>query len=522
MSNKDLLLAIDNGTQSLKALIFDIEGRLLAKALVPFTPYFSKHPGWAEQDPDVFWKALCRACRELWQQDEVDKDRIAGVAITTQRGTVVNVDENGRPLRPVMLWLDQRKTYGLPPVGGPWGAIFSLAGLTKTVAYLQEETEANWIRTYQPDIWQKTHKYLLLSGYLTYRLVGQFVDSVGCQVGYIPFDYKRQRWAAGWNWKWRVMPFDPFDASLLPELVPPGQILGAITAAAAEATGIPKGLPLVAAAADKACEVIGSGSLEPNIGCLSYGTTATINVTHKKYVEPISLIPPYPSAVPGFYTVEVQVYRGYWMVNWFKQQFGYPELREATKSGLTPEALFDRLVEDIEPGSMGLMLQPYWTPGLKMPGPEAKGAVIGFGDVHTRAHLYRSILEGLAYALREGKERIEKRSRTAITSLRVSGGGSQSHNAMQLTADIFGLPTAKPRLYETSGLGAAINAAVGLELHADYKTAVKTMTHVGEVYEPDRKNHRLYEALYHDVYKKMYKRLKPLYKRIREITGYPK
>jgi sugar (pentulose or hexulose) kinase len=304
--------------------------------------------------------------------------------------------------------------------------------------------------------------------------------------------------------------------------MPPGQVLGTITTQAARETGIPEGLPLVAAAADKACEVIGSGSLASNIGCLSYGTTATINVTHRKYIEPIALLPPYPSAVPGFYTVEVQVYRGYWMVNWFKQQFGHPERQKAANSGLEAEELFDKLVDDIEPGSMGLMLQPYWTPGLKMPGPEAKGAVIGFGDVHTRAHLYRSILEGLAYALREGRERIEKRSRTSINSLRVSGGGSQSRHAMQLTADIFGLPTARPHLYETSGLGAAIDAAVGLGLHPDFNTAVREMTHVGEVYEPDRKNHRMYDALYREVYKKMYKRLKPLYERIREITGYPK
>ena len=519
MTTKDLILAIDNGTQSLKALIFDLEGQLLAKEMVPFTPYFSNQPGWAEQDPEVFWRALCQACQKLWQRKDVDKSRIAGVALTTQRATVVNVDQKGNPLRPAILWLDQRKTYGLPPVGGIWGAIFSVAGLRKTVAYLQEEAEANWIRTYQPEIWEKTHKYLLLSGYLTYRLIGEFVDSVGSQVGYIPFDYKRQRRSASWDWKWRVLPFEP---TLLPELKPPGQILGGITAAASEATGIPEGLPLVAAAADKACEVIGSGSLASHIGCLSYGTTATINVTHKKYIEPIPLLPAFPSAIPGYYAVEVQVYRGYWMVNWFKQEFGHPELQEAAEQGLEPEALFDRLVDDIAPGSMGLMLQPYWTPGLKSPGPEAKGAVIGFGDVHTRAHLYRSILEGLAYALREGKERIERRSGTPITSLRVSGGGSQSHNAMQLTADIFGLPTAKPHLYETSGLGAAIDAAVGLGLHDDFTSAVKTMTHVGEVYEPDHKNQRLYDALYHDVYKKMYKRLKPLYERIREITGYPK
>jgi sugar (pentulose or hexulose) kinase len=210
------------------------------------------------------------------------------------------------------------------------------------------------------------------------------------------------------------------------------------------------------------------------------------------------------------------------MVNWFKEEFGHLEKQAAAEQGLTPEQLFDNLVDEIEPGSMGLMLQPYWTPGLKMPGPEAKGAVIGFGDVHTRAHLYRSILEGLAFALREGKERIERRSRTPITSLRVSGGGSQSRNALQLTADIFGLPTAKPHLYETSGLGAAIDAAVGLGIHKDFQTAVEAMTHIGDVYEPDPKNLKLYDALYREVYKKMYKRLKPLYERIREITGYPK
>jgi sugar (pentulose or hexulose) kinase len=520
MSEKDLLLAIDNGTQSLKALIFDLQGQLLAKELVPFAPYFSEQPAWAEQDPDVFWDALCRACQGLWHQNTEYKERIAGVALTTQRGTVVNVDKSGKPLRPAMVWLDQRKTHGLEPMAGWWGVFFVLAGLKKTVAYLQSEAEANWIATYQPEIWQNTHKYLLLSGYLTYRLVGQFVDSVGCQVGYIPFDYKRQRWSAAWDWKWRLLP--SINVSMMPELKPPGEILGTITTQAAKESGIPEGLPLVAAAADKACEVIGSGSLESNIGCLSYGTTATINVTHKKYIEPIPLIPPYPSAVPGSYTVEVIVYRGYWMVNWFKQQFGYPEREQAANSDLNPEQLFDKLVDDIEPGAMGLVLQPYWTPGLKMPGPEAKGAVIGFGDVHTRAHLYRSILEGLAYALREGKERIEKRSRTKINSLRVSGGGSQSRNAMQLTADIFGLPTAKPHLYETSGLGAAIDGAVGLGLHPDFQTAVREMTHIGEVYEPNRRNQKMYNALYHDVYKKMYKRLKPLYERIREITGYPK
>jgi sugar (pentulose or hexulose) kinase len=239
-------------------------------------------------------------------------------------------------------------------------------------------------------------------------------------------------------------------------------------------------------------------------------------------VEVIPLIPPYPAAVPGAYSLEIQIYRGFWMVSWFKDEFAHREQRIADERGIHPETLFDELVEQVPPGSMGLVLQPYWSPGLKVPGPEAKGAVIGFGDVHTRAHFYRAILEGLAYALREGKERTERRSRIPITALRVSGGGSQSDAAMQLTADIFGLPTARPHLYETSGLGAAIDAAVGLGLHPNFDVAVKEMTCVGRVFEPDHQNREIYEGLYQRVYKGMYKKLKPMYEEIREITGYPR
>ena len=519
MVNKDLLLAIDNGTQSLRALAFDLEGELVAKARIPFSPYFSDRPGWAEQDPEIFWNALCQACQALWHREGVDRRRIAGATVTTQRSTVINLDRQGRPLRPAMLWLDQRKAYNQAPVGGVWGLLFKLLRLEPTIAYFQREAEANWIRSHQPEIWAKTHKYLLVSGYLTYRLTGEFNDSTGCCVGYLPFDYKSKAWARPRDWKWQAL---PMDRDILPDLVAPGQPLGRITGAAAEATGIPAGLPLIAAAADKACEVIGSGSLTPDVGCLSYGTTATINVTSTRYLEAIPLLPAYPSAIPDAYAMEVQIYRGYWMVSWFKDEFGHPEIAQAALEGTEAEALFDRLIQDVPPGSMGLMLQPYWSPGLKLPGPEAKGTVMGFGDVHTRAHLYRSILEGLAYALREGRERIEKKTKTPITELRVSGGGSQSRMAMQITADVFGLPTARPHLYETSGLGAAMDLAVGLGLHRDFQTAVRAMTRVGETFEPDPKTHALYDALYRDVYKKIYPRLKPLYQRIRDITGYPR
>lgn len=209
---KDLILAIDNGTQSVRALLFDLEGTLLAKARVPIDTYSSYAPGISEQDPQVFWQSLCQACQGLWatmeksQTPHLVKERIAGVALTTQRSTVINLDKEGQPLRPAITWMDQRRTEGLPPVGGVWGLAFKLSGMTNTVAYLQAEAEANWIRINQPEIWAQTHKYLLLSGYLTYRLTGKYIDSTGCQPAYIPFDYKNQAWSKRFDWKWQAVP----------------------------------------------------------------------------------------------------------------------------------------------------------------------------------------------------------------------------------------------------------------------------------------------------------------------------
>ncbi len=508
------ILAIDNGTQSVRALIFDLRGNLIAKKRIPIQPYYSKRPGWAEQDPDVFWNGVCQACQELWALDGVDREAIVGVGLTTQRSTVINLDENQEPLRPAIVWLDQRRIEDLEPVGGLWGLLFKLSGMRDTIKYLQAEAEANWIKTHQPDIWAKTDKYVLLSGYLTHKLTGELIDSIGCQVGYLPFDYKNQDWAKPSDWKWDAV---MVESDMLIDLVEPTQLLGYITKEASRATGIPENLPLIATAADKATEVIGAGCLDPHIGCLSYGTTATINTTHKKYVEVIPLIPPYPAAVPGAYSLEVQIYRGFWMVSWFKEEFGQVERREAERRGVEPEVLFDELLQTVPAGAEGLVLQPYWSPGLKIPGPEARGAIIGFGDVHTRAHFYRSIIEGLAYGLLEGAQRTEKRSKIPITDLRVAGGGSQSPGAMQITADIFGLPVSRPHVYEASGLGAAIDVAVGLNLHPDFETAVDEMTHIGDTFEPHDKSHEMYKDLFERVYKRMYKRLKPLYDEIREI-----
>jgi len=280
-------------------------------------------------------------------------------------------------------------------------------------------------------------------------------------------------------------------------------------------------LPLIAAAGDKQCEALGAGAIQADVAALSFGTTATLGTTHRRYVEAIPLVPPYPAALPGAWLVELQVMRGFWLVEWFKREFGASEVARAGALDIPPEALFEELLTASTPGSMGLLLQPYWMPGVRYPGPEAKGAMVGFGDVHGRAHVYRAILEGLAYALREGAERTVRKSKVPIRELRVSGGGSQSRAAVQLFADVFGLPASRPHTHEAAGLGAAIDVMLALGIHADPVDAVAAMVHISDHFEPDPAANRTYEDLYRSVYLPMYDRLKPLYREIRRITGYP-
>ncbi len=514
----DTILAIDNGTQSIRAMLFDANGNMLYKSKVDIEPYFSTQPGWAEQKPEYFWENVCAACHQLWELCGKGKESIKGVVVTAQRNTLVNVDVNGKSLRPAIHWLDQRRVERKRVVNPVVNMVYKLVDMDFAVEFAYSECESNWIQKHQPEIWEQTHKYLFLSGYLNFKLTGEFADSIGNQVGYIPFDYKKFRWARKRHLNRKLF---PMSMKKLPRLVEQTKELGKITKHASDKTGIPAGLPVIAGAADKASEILGAGAITPEIACLSYGTTCTTSILTKKYVEVIPFIPPYPSAIPNTYNTEIQIFRGYWMVSWFKEEFGYPEREIAQQNNIEPESLFDEMIRDIPPGSMGLMLQPYWAPGVKVPGPEAKGAIIGFGDVHTRAHIYRSILEGLAYALREGTEKTEKRSGVKIHQVRISGGGSQSDVAMQLTADIFNLPTIRPKIFETSGLGAAIDGAVGLGWYKDFETAVHEMTAIGDIFEPNPKSRDIYEELYQRVYKKMYNNLQKLYKEIKDITGYP-
>ncbi|MEN8139099.1 MAG: FGGY-family carbohydrate kinase, partial [Bacteroidota bacterium] len=509
------ILSIDIGTQSTRAVLISETGEISDIEKIKIQAYYSENPGWAEQDPELFWDVAVKAMKAVIGRNGDKAGMIKAVTLTTQRGTVVNLDKDNNVLRPAIIWLDRRQAkaenwIGLVKKVGLW-----FINMLGAADYAYREAEVNWIKQNQPEIWAKTSKYLLLSGFINFRLTGKFRDSVANQVGYLPFNYKKHRWIKKYTNVRKVM-FD-VDEEKLPELVKPGEEIGRISKEVAQLTGLNEGIPVIAASADKSAEVLGSGVVDSSTVCLSYGTTATVQSVSEKYVELQPFFPPYPSAIPGKYNTEVMVYRGFWMIDWFKNEFGSKEVEKAKELGVEPEKLLDELICDIPPGAMGLTLQPYWSAGVKNPGLEAKGAIIGFGDVHTRKHIYRAIIEGLAYALRNGFEHTKRKTGINPGKIVVSGGGSQSDIIMQITADVFGIPAVRPHTYETSALGAAIDTAVALGWYNSFEEAAKKMTCADKIFHPNKENHDMYDRIYKEVYNKMYDRLKPLYTSIRNI-----
>lgn len=512
---KNYVLAYDYGTQSVRALIFDKEGNTLGKVKREFKPaYFSLKAGWAEQYPEFYWDNLCAVSEDLRKHvGEEIWSGIKAVSVTTFRDAVICLDKEGKPLRPVILWLDQRKMQNagdsVPPLQK---AVFKTFKMYDTVVMQREATFCNWIKQNEPEIWNKTYKYAQFSAFISLKLTGKIVDSVASQIGHFPFDYKHKRWMKASDIKRCI--FDCTNEQMV-ELVKPGSVMGYVTAEAAAQTGLPEGLPVVASGSDKGCETLATGCVGREVASLSLGTSASVQITTDRYVTPALFMPAYPSLFADKYNPETLIFRGYWMITWFKKEFAEKEVKQAAEMGISAEELLDRRLKEIPPGSHGLVLQPYWSPGIKTP--SAKGAIIGFSDVHTRIHLYRAIIEGIGYALLDGLKRMEKRAGYNIKRLTVSGGGSNSDAICQMTADITGLTVQKIQTYESSALGAAMAAFVGIGDFTDLEQAVSRMSRVTKEYFPDKNNHEIYKKLYENVYKKLYRRNKKFYKEIKEV-----
>jgi sugar (pentulose or hexulose) kinase len=507
-----LILTFDIGTQSGRALLVNARGDIVHKAQNIYEkPYFSHYSGWAEQRAEFYWEHIRETSQALKEKAGGLWNDIIAVTCTTIRDSCVCLDKNNEPLRDVILWLDNRRAENLPPLSAPLKAILKFAGILEGAELQRRNSVCNWLIYNDSENWKKTSKSVFISTWLNYKFCGNLIDSNASVIGHIPYDSKTRRWMGKRDFR-RIV-FDVADDKLF-DLANPGDIIGKITAKTAEETGIPQGLPLIATGSDKGCETLGLSCLAEDSAALSFGTTATVQLSTKRYIEPIQHMPAYPAVVPGYFNPEIQIYRGYWLLSWFNREFAAKEVIQAAQMGISAEQLLDERLGEIKPGCDGLIMQPYFTPGIDMP--FAKGAIIGFSDIHTRIHLYRAIIEGLNFSLLHGMRSIERRGKLRVKKIFVAGGGSKSSAVCGITASMFGLPVYRIQTYEAAGIGSSLAAFVSQGVFSSWEEGIAAMSHIKDEFLPNEEHHKIYKELYEKIFKKIFDKLSPLYQ---ELSG---
>ena len=336
------------------------------------------------------------------------------------------------------------------------------------------------------------------TGYLSCRLTGEFKDCIGNAFGEWPVDMET------WNWSEdeEVIRKYQIPREMLFEAVGPGEILGHVTKAASEKTGLPEGLPVVSVTNDKAVEGLGAGLVNDQTAVISLGTYITLMIQGKELPKDPKALWAIISSVPGKYLYESYgIRRGMWTVSWFRDLFGDGLMQEAAKQGLSPEELLNKKAEKVPAGSDGLMTVLDW---LANPWePYKKGIMIGFGAHMDEAYMYRSILEGIAYTMKNNCDAMCEELGKPLKEIVISGGGSNSDLFMQIFADIFNVPAKRNVVNESASLGAVINTAVALGEYESYEKAVEEMVEIKDVFMPIEKNAQLYQKLNQRAYKNM-------------------
>ena len=505
-----LMMTFDFGTQSVRTSIYDAKGNCLALEKQKYEPaYVSDKPGYAEMDPEYYFNCLCSCTKRLVKNHPDLVEECGGISLSCFRDTAVMLDENLKPVRPTILWLDQRMAKCKEKLPFLSRFAFSLVGMKDVIDVNRKRTMMNWVKEYEPENFKKIYKYIAISTYFVFRLTGKLADSPSSYTGHYPIDYKKRQWYKDPEKNMKGMIFS-IKKSQLCDLVQGGQICGMLTDEAANETGLPVGMVLFAGGSDKSCETLGAGVTDTSLAAISLGTACTIETTTEKYVEPVTFLPAYPNVLPGLYNMDFQIYRGFWMINWFLKEFAGMKIGDLMVEEANPED-FDAHLQRIAPGSDGLLIQPYWGPLLDRPA--VKGAMIGFSDFTTVYHIYKAIIEGIGFELRAAKEMFEKKlHKKPFKGLRVSGGGAKSDVVCQMIADIFNLPVRKLQTVEASSLGASISGFLALGVFKTPKEAVDAMVHPSEEFKPNPENAKIYDELYKNGYSKLYRSLKDVYK----------
>ncbi len=504
--SQPLVLGIDIGTQGVKAGLVDMNGKVICTSSKDY-PTSTPAPGWAEQDPLLWWEATVRALRGISQKNPSEIKRISGVGLSGQMHGSVVLDKNMRPLRPCILWCDQRTSAQCEEINKTLGKKELISYVSNPALPGFTAPKLLWIREHEPQLYGRISHLLLPKDFVNLMLTGNLVTDFSDASGTLLFDVKKKRWSS------EVISGLALPESIFPPVIESTHVAGKVSADASLATGIPEGIPVAAGAADNAASAVGMGVINPESVAVSIGSSGTVLApTKKPIVDPGMRIHSFCHAVPEtWYLMGVMLSAGL-SLRWFRDNLGEPEVTEAAQSGKDAYFFLDRTAESAPPGSGGLIFLPYLT-GERTPhaDPYARGVFFGIDLTKKRSHLVRSIMEGVAFGL---KDSFILMSQLGVSpKLAVSGGGgSRSKIWKQIQADVFGFPITACSQSDTAMFGAALIGGVACGMSATIEEACKRSVSYTETIEPDKSLFERYEKNYR-IFRELYPALKEIFRK---------
>jgi xylulokinase len=493
------VLGIDVGTSGTRAVLIDRDGRVIRSATAEHAPMSSPRIGWAEQSPEDWWRAACQATQECLAKSPVPAREIAGIGLTGQMHGLVLLDDRDRVVRPAILWCDQRTEEECREITKKVGAqrLIELTANPALTGFTLPKIW--WVQRHEPELWSRVRSLMLPKDYIRFRLTGARAIDVADASGTLLFDVVHRVWSQP------MLEVSRIDEAFLPEVFESPAVSGHVNEEGARLSGLRPGIPVVAGAGDQAAGAVGMGIVRAGAVSATIGTSGVVfAATSKPLLEPMGRIHTFCHAIPDRWHVMGVTQGAGLSLRWFRDQFG-----AGKEDGRDP---YDRLGEEVAktpPGADGLLWAPYLmgerTPHLD---PHARGALVGITAQHTRAHVIRAILEGVAFSLRDSLT-LFREIGVPIESIRLSGGGARSAVWQQIQADVYGMPVELIEADEGAAYGAALLAAVGIGDWRSVEAACEAAVRVAKRVQPDPKTVALMNRQYTE-YRKLYPALKEI------------
>lgn len=509
---KRFILAHDLGTTGNKATLFDDAGRLIASA---FSGYETAHPQptWAEQNPEDWWRAVGNATRELLAKSQAAPPDIAVIAFSGQMMGCLPVDSAGQPLRPCIIWADQRAIAPAAFLAERVGEerVYRITGHRISPTY--SASKIMWVRDNEPDIFARAHKFLHVKDYIAQRMTGAFVtdrsDASGMNLYHLE----------GGAWSDEILNAIDLDPRRLPEIHNSTDVIGELTKQAADQLGLTAGTPVVIGGGDGASAAVGAGAVMEGPAYNYIGSSSWISFAAPRPIyDPGRRIFNWAHMVPNMFAPCGTMQAAGGSYQWLRRQVCWSESREADETSEDVYEIMNRRAAESIPGAHGLLFLPYLQ-GERSPhwNPKARGGFVGLQVTHTRADLIRATLEGISMNLRTILQSFLD-ANARIDEVILIGGGAKGELWRQILADVFGRPTLRPRLLdEATSLGAAIAGGVGVGLFRDF-SIVKQCTEIVARHTPNPKAQALYNQLY-PIFLQTYQDLVPVFDQLHQVNS---